>query len=236
MAMESVQFVKGYGKLNPSDDRPQINRQLRRRIIAVALIISLTLIAASLVVAAVIRHNAAKPNESKPSDLAGAGAAESLRTVCAVTRFPDSCISSISPLNSPPAKTPLAFFNLSLRAAAVEVSGLKDLAGRSEKPEPAARDCAELVDDSASQLGRSAELMIRVENVLTEMSVSSLLTWISAAMTDLDTCLDGLDETGSTALVDFKMKVKKSEEYMSNTLAILNNMQSLSDKFGLKTP
>lgn len=100
------------------------------------------------------------------------------------------------------------------------------------------KDCAELFDDAASQLGRSAELICggREEKVLTEMKISDLQTWISAAMSDQETCLDGLAEMGSTALIDYKMKVQKSQEYMSNTLAILNNIQSLLKKFGLTMP
>lgn len=72
--------------------------------------------------------------------------------------------------------------------------------------------------------------------MLTEMRISDLQTWISAAMTDQDTCLDGLAEMGSTAVGDFKLKVQKSQEYMSNSLAILNNIESLLQKFGLTMP
>lgn len=108
------------------------------------------------------------------------------------------------------------------------------------KADPAMKDCAELFDDAASQLGRSAELICLAvgpgEKVLTEMRISDLQTWISAAMTDQDTCLDGLAEMGSTAVGEFKMKVQKSQEDMSNTLAILNNIQSLCEKFGLTLP
>ncbi|KAL0416514.1 UNVERIFIED_CONTAM: Pectinesterase 3 [Sesamum latifolium] len=100
------------------------------------------------------------------------------------------------------------------------------------------KDCAELFDDAASQLRRSAELICvgSGEKALTDMKISDLQTWISAAMTDQETCLDGFAETGSTALDEFKLKVQKSQEYMSNTLAILNNIQSLFDKFGLTMP
>ncbi|PIN00743.1 Pectinesterase [Handroanthus impetiginosus] len=235
--MESVNFIKGYGKVNPTEDNPisSRNRRRRRRIIAISLAVFLTLIIASLA-AALIHESATDSDESEPSELAS-NSADSLKTVCAVTRYPDSCFSSISPLNTPPSNNPFRFFNTSLHASLLEVSSLKNIVTDS-KAEPAMKDCAELFNDAASQLGRSAELICvgRGEKVFTETKISDLQTWISAAMTDQETCLDGLAETGSTALGEFKAKVQKSQEYMSNTLAILNNIQSLFEKFGLTLP
>lgn len=74
------------------------------------------------------------------------------------------------------------------------------------------------------------------EKALTEMKISDIQTWVSAAMTDQDTCIDGLEETGSPAVDELKTRMHKSQEYMSNTLAILNHIQSLYDKFGLTMP
>lgn len=235
--MESINFVKGYGKVNPAEDNSDarlINHR-RRRIIAISLAVFLTLIVASLITA-LIHESAAESKESEPSELAS-NSIDSLKTVCSVTRYPDSCFSSISSLNSPPSNNPFRFFNLSLHASLLEVSSLQSQLTELNA-DPAMKDCAELLDDAASQLGRSAELICvsSGEKVLTEMRISDLQTWISAAMTDPETCLDGLEEMGSTAVGDFKLKGQKSQEYMSNSLAILNNIESLSQKFGLTMP
>lgn len=232
--MESINFAKGYGKVNPAEDNPD-SPPNRRRLIAFSLAVFLTLAIAALI-SVLIHESAANSDGSEQSQLAS-NSADSLKTVCSVTRYPDSCISSISPLNSPPSNNPFQFFNLSLHASLLEVSSLK-----SQLPEPIAepamKDCAELFDDGASQLGRSAESICvgPGEKLLTEMRISDLQTWISAALTDLDTCLDGLEEMGSTAVGEWKVKVQKAKECISNTLAILNNMQSLFQKFGLKLP
>jgi pectinesterase inhibitor-like protein len=236
--MESINFIKGYGKVNPSEDQPNfssLQRHRRRRIIAISLAVFLTLIVASIV-AALIHESATETKESEPSALASKSA-DSLKTVCAVTRYPDSCFSSISAFNSPPSNDPWSFFNLSLHASAIEVSSLRNLVSE-PKAEPAMRDCAELFDDARSQLGRSAEMICMGQGkmMMTKMRMSNLQTWISAAMTDQDTCLDGLAEMESTALGEFKVKVQKSQEYVSNTLAILNNIHSLFEKVGLPMP
>ncbi|KAK6122982.1 hypothetical protein DH2020_043281 [Rehmannia glutinosa] len=235
--MESVNFFKGYGKVNPLEDHP-INpspKHRRHRIIALSLAVFLAIIIGSLV-AVLMNKSASESEKPDPSQLAS-NSGDSLKTVCAVTRYPDSCFSSISPLNSPPSSNPLRFFNLSLHASTIEVSRLKNLVTE-PTAETAMKDCAELFDDAASQLGRSAESICVGfgEKVLTEMKISDLQTWISAAMTDQETCIDGLEEMGSTAVGEFKMKVQKSQEYMSNTLAILNNIQSLFKKFGVTMP
>jgi len=71
------------------------------------------------------------------------------------------------------------------------------------------------------------------ERVLDEGKIGDLMTWISGAMTYQETCLDGLEEMGSTVLGEVRVKVQKSKEYLSNSLAILANMQSLLQKFHL---
>lgn len=245
--MESLSLFKGYGKVKPSEDPNSLPNQqkaipqTRRKIIAITLTVSLTLIIGA-VIGAVIHESIAEPPESEEGLVSNS--AESLKTVCAVTRYPDSCFSSISSLNKPLTANPLNFFNLSLQATVRELSNLtslpKELISKSnDKPtESALKDCISLFDEALSQLNRSFELM-KVgpgEKVLTEMKISDIQTWISAAITDQDTCLEGIGEIGSTVPNEFKVKVQKSQECMSNSLAILNNIQSLFDKFGLKMP
>ncbi|KAL7098764.1 hypothetical protein ACP275_09G038700 [Erythranthe tilingii] len=239
--MDSINVFKGYGKVNldsPNPPPPNHHHHRRCRFIAVSLAVFLTLAIGSLI-AVLIHESATESDESEPSSQLASNSAASLKIVCAVTRYPETCFSAISPLNSPPSNSPLRFFNLSLHASAAQVSDLKNLTN-STKAEAAVKDCAELFDDAASQLARSAE-SISVgsssgEKVLTEMRISDLQTWISAAMTDQETCVDGLEEMGSTAVDEFKVRVQKSQEYMSNSLAILNNIQSLFAKFGLTMP
>ncbi|EYU35849.1 hypothetical protein ABFS82_09G037500 [Erythranthe guttata] len=239
--MDSINVFKGYGKVSLEQPNPPPPNHLhrRRRFIVASLAVFLTLAIGSLI-AVLICESATESDKPEPSSQLASNSAASLKIVCAVTRYPETCFSAISPLNSPPSNSPLRFFNLSLHAGAAQVSSLISLANET-KAEAAVKDCAELFDDAASQLARSAE-SISVgssssgEKVLTEMRISDLQTWISAAMTDQETCVDGLEEMGSTAVDEFKVRVQKSQEYMSNSLAILNNIHSLFAKFGLTMP
>ncbi|XP_027122345.1 pectinesterase 1-like [Coffea arabica] len=245
--MDSINFFKGYGKVNnPAGNQQPASNRRRRILLAASLAVFLTIVLGAMI-GALIYESATEPPESEEEQLPASDSGESLKTVCAVTQYLDSCINSISALNDPPKSDPVHFFNLSLQVSQRELASLaslpKTLISKSNdrRAESALKDCVNLFDDSLSQLNRSAELMkVAVvgpaEKLLTEMRISDMQTWISAAMTDQDTCLDGLDEMGSTVVDELRTRVHKSSEYMSISLAILNNLKSLVEKFGLKMP
>lgn len=64
---------------------------------------------------------------------------------------------------------------------------------------------------------------------LTDVEINDIQTWVSAALTDQETCVDGLEEAGfSLGTVDkVKKMMKKSNEYTSNSLAIVANIRNL---------
>lgn len=71
------------------------------------------------------------------------------------------------------------------------------------------------------------------ELVLTKEKITDIQTWISAAMTDQETCIDGLDEMGSTVSDNVKSELQSCKESTTISLAIIANMQNLLQKFGL---
>ncbi|KVH99531.1 pectinesterase 1-like [Cynara cardunculus var. scolymus] len=244
---ESVNFVNGYGKVNPSDDETtsvtgQAPPSNRRKAIAVIVTVGFFfVIVAAIIGATVVHHPRNKPSESQSSSVK---TNNSIKAVCAVTPHPESCFTDISSIDSDNAVDPEIIFNLTLRLAVNELANIsslpKILISRSNdlRTGSALRDCATLFDDALSQLRQSVEAM-RVGSgggekvVLTEGKLADLKTWISAAMTDQETCVDGLEEMGSTAVDEVKRRVQRSKEYMSNSLAILANIETLLDKFGL---
>ncbi|XP_060202955.1 putative pectinesterase/pectinesterase inhibitor 26 [Lycium barbarum] len=230
--MESMNLVKGYGKVNASEDPSSIPTRRaahkRRLTIALSLTLFLTLLICALGGAFI---HASTPSSPDP-----------LKIVCAVTQHPGSCFDSISSLNTnQPKPDPEYFLNLSLQAIVKELTNVtllpKALISKVNDPGTvsALKDCISLFDDALSQLNESAELLNvgPGESALTVMKVNNMQTWISAAMTDQDTCLEGLDEMGSPLVGEVKARVQNAKEYMSNTLAILSNMPNLLQKFGV---
>ncbi|KHN21863.1 Pectinesterase 3 [Glycine soja] len=62
--------------------------------------------------------------------------------------------------------------------------------------------------------------------------ISDVQTWASMAMTDQETCLDGLEEVGDVATMEEMKKImKRANEYTSNSLAIVANIHNLLQRF-----
>ncbi|KAL7161440.1 hypothetical protein ACSBR2_041995 [Camellia fascicularis] len=247
--MDTINLIKGYGKVsNPSEDQspPQPLKPTKKPLIAViSLIILLTVIIGAMIGLLIIHESTTESPESS-SSISNNNAVESIKAVCSVTQHPNSCFSSISSFdNHSPCRLPKAdpelILNLSLRVAVKELTDLKSLPktliskSNDARSVSALKDCVSLFDDALSQLNKSVELMDvgPGEKVLTEAKIGDMKTWVSAAMTNQETCLDGLDEMGSTVGDEVRGKVQNSKEYMSNSLAILANIQAVLDKFHL---
>ncbi|KAK4257181.1 hypothetical protein QN277_006803 [Acacia crassicarpa] len=240
--MNSSKFVHGYGKVSDHlEDQPSFPRAPNRKplvaFISVLAILFLTL-SVGVTLGALIHHNSNSAPRSTPST-ANSGIAASIRTVCNVTRFPASCYSSISSLTTPlqNPNDPESILKLSLRVSHDELSklssSLRILASTSNSS--ALPDCKDQIDDALSRLNDSLSAMdvSPGDKALTDVKINDIQTWISAAMTDQETCLDGLEETESAALREMKGKMQRSREYTSNSLAIVANIRILLQRFNM---
>ncbi|KAK4842788.1 hypothetical protein QYF36_000060 [Acer negundo] len=251
--MDSINIIKGYNKVNhthenqppPPHKSSTTTTQKRFSTAAtVAAIIFLTLFI-GLMLAALIHESTNEPTESSSSSSLSSNLAESIKTVCGVTQYPDSCFTSISSLNnnnisliSQKNPDPETIFKLSLRVTINELTNVSSLFKtlNERHSEAALRDCTSQFEDAVSRLKDSmSEMEVEGpgEKMLTERKVNDIQTWISAAITDQETCLDGLEEMGSTAVDEVKAKLKKSKEFLSNSLAIIAKIHMLLHKFDL---
>ncbi|GMH16850.1 hypothetical protein Nepgr_018691 [Nepenthes gracilis] len=240
--MESFNIYKGYDTLNHNDlqlhdHKASLNDSPRRPIVIIAIssIVLLTLLVGSLIGALIYETSTELPEQL---DLA-----ESIRAVCSATQYPDSCFASISSINSHPKSDPLFICSLSLRAAIDAVSKLtslpKILISKINDPPilAALRDCESLFTDALDRLNRSAATVAKGvrsgEKLLKGPESSDVKTWISAAMTDQETCVDGLKEMGGSTVLDHQVvaAVNESRVCTSNSLAILVNMKTILEKF-----
>ncbi|KAF8037256.1 hypothetical protein BT93_B0230 [Corymbia citriodora subsp. variegata] len=238
--MESVNVLKGYGKLgSPEAQTPHHHRAAKRPLIVALTISSVVLLTISLgfLVGALIRESNAEESESRSLR---SSSAQSIRAVCSVTQHQDSCFASISSLNSSVKPDPEAIFELSLRVCVNEVSNaslfVRNLVKSSNdaRSKGALGDCAGLLEDAAGRLADSVAAMAgpgEDKAALTELKISNIQTWVTAAMTDQETCLDGLQEMGSTVLDEIRDRLSRSREFMSNSLAICAQMNAILDRF-----
>ncbi|GMN45656.1 hypothetical protein TIFTF001_014843 [Ficus carica] len=233
--MDSINIFKGYGKVNPNhlqDQNPEASHK-RRRLIAISALLFLSLVL-GVTIGALIHESATESPEPSPSSLASNSAESTIRSVCNVTRFPDACISSLTAVNNPPESDPVSILKLSLRVAIAETSRLSSSlrSVNSGDADAATRDCQDLVEEALSRLNDSA-VAIGKGGDLTAEKRGDLQTWIGAAETDQETCVDGLEETKSAVFDKVKAEIDNSMEFTSNALAIVANFESILDKLNL---
>ncbi|KAL2321610.1 hypothetical protein Fmac_025989 [Flemingia macrophylla] len=89
-------------------------------------------------------------------------------------------------------------------------------------------DCAENADSSVESLTKSVKELGLVGKDSSPMHLSNVQTWVSTALTDLDTCLEGLDGPK----VDGKLKgavtpkVLEASQAIKKALALVNAFAS----------
>lgn len=244
--MDTVKSIKGYGKVDEAQDLA-LKRKTRKRLISVAIsVVVLVAIVIASVVAAVVHSRKNDSPDSTPSSIPELTPAASLRTVCSVTRYPASCISSISKIPSSNTTDPEILFRLSLKVVVDELASISDLPKKladetgDERIKSALGVCGDLIEDAMDRLNETVSAMDVGDGkkILNSTKIDDLKTWLSAALTDHDTCFDALDElsenkTDSTISRNLKSAMRNSTEFTSNSLAIVAKILSTLSDFGI---
>lgn len=242
--MDSINSFKGYGKVDEAEQQAFRKKSRKRLIIIVVSSIVLLAVIIGAVIGAVVhkRNNKSSSNPVPPPELTPA---TSLKAVCSVTQYPASCFSSISALETGNTTDPEVLFKLSLRVAMNELSKLKDYPDKLIQSikdttlQGALKVCATVFDDAVDRLNDSISSMAigEGEQILSPAKMNDLKTWLSATITDQETCLDALQEWSTTkhfnqTLVDqVKTAMENSTEFVSNSLAIVAKILGLLSDF-----
>lgn len=242
--MDSINSFKGYGKVDEAEQQAFRKKSRKRLIIIVVSSIVLLAVIIGAVIGAVVhkRNNKSSSNPVPPPELTPA---TSLKAVCSVTQYPASCFSSISALETGNTTDPEVLFKLSLRVAMNELSKLKDYPDKLIQSikdttlQGALKVCATVFDDAVDRLNDSISSMAigEGEQILSPAKMNDLKTWLSATITDQETCLDALQELSTTkhfnqTLVDqVKTAMENSTEFVSNSLAIVAKILGLLSDF-----
>lgn len=248
--MDTVKSInKGYGKVDEAEDLA-LKRKTRKRLflIGVSVVVLVSILISSVVAVAVHSRKNNSPNPT-PSSVNELTPAASLRTVCSVTRYPASCISSISKLPSSNTTDPEVLFRLSLQVVVDELNSIADLPKKlaeetdDERIKSALGVCGDLFDEAIDRVNETVSAMEVGDGkkILNSKTIDDLQTWLSAAVTDHDTCIDALDElsqnkteyANSTISLKLKSAMVNSTEFTSNSLAIVAKILSTLSDFGI---
>lgn len=240
--MDSIKSFKGYGKVDEVEEQA-FRKKTRKRLIIliVSSIVLLTVIIGAVAGILIHKRNSSSPasNSVPAPELTPAA---SLKTLCSVTQYPNSCFSSISTLDTTNTTDPEVLFKLSLRVAVDELSKLADdlpaklIAGTNDTHLKLALNvCQGLFEDAVDRLNDSISSMEvgKGEKLLSSAKISDLETWLSAAITDQETCLDSLQELNSTLVNDVRTAMENSTEFASNSLAIVAKILGLLSNFNI---
>lgn len=240
--MDTMKSFKGYGKVDEAEERAFRQRTRRRLLIlAVSAVLLLAVVAAAVAGTVIYRRNrsgggdgpAAPPSELTPS--------ASLKAVCSVTQYPDSCFSSISAAETANATDPEQLFKLSLAVAMGELQKLPSYAARlaskvnagDARAKAALGVCSGVFEEAIDRLNDSISSLAAGagDKILSSSKINAMKTWLSAAITDQETCLDSLQEINSTLIDDVRAAMENSTEFVSNSLAIVTRIISLLADF-----
>uniref|UniRef100_A0A5B6YJF0 Pectinesterase n=2 Tax=Davidia involucrata TaxID=16924 RepID=A0A5B6YJF0_DAVIN len=231
----------GYGRLGSTEPKSSQSEPLpdqqakatssppsaKRRRLKLLLVFSVVFIVASAVSAALVFG--IRTRASGGSDAAGRRRpTQAISRTCSKTRYPALCVNSLvdfpGALSADDNDLVHISVNMTLQRfgrALYVTSGINNL-NMDTHERSAYEDCLELLEDSVDQLSRS---LVSVSpspdgNLQPIGSTQDVLTWLSAALTNHDTCTDGFEEVNGSVKDQVKEKLRDLSELVSNSLAI----------------
>ncbi|KAJ9183676.1 hypothetical protein P3X46_007499 [Hevea brasiliensis] len=243
---------KSYSKLDEQTEEAFRQRSRKRFIIiAVSSVVLLVIIVGALVGTLAPMNNKSKDgNLPSPTE-------SNIRAMCNVTRYPDSCYSSMSSalrsssnVTDPHNPEPHELFLLSLKVALNEVISLSSLPQRiissqmysNETNDPlvqsALHACEILFADAIDYIEESiSSIQVGQEDkgMLVTSKIDDVRTWLSTAITDQETCIDGFKDTGKRLILtdEVRYAMTNSTRFTSNSLAIASNLLTILDNLYL---
>ncbi|OVA00974.1 Pectinesterase [Macleaya cordata] len=215
---------------SPSSTNPS---RKKRKLILLSLL-SFFLLVACAISAVLLVHIRAKASGSSEA-LVQRQPTQAISKTCSKTRYPDLCVNSL--LDFPGSLTAgerdlvhitvnmtLSHVGRALSDASEIINQEMDTRARS-----AYEDCLELLSDSVDQLSRSLSSVTEKVG-----STDDVITWLSAALTNHDTCTEGFEDVQNGYVKDhMSQQLKDLGELVSNSLAIFADSNGDDDFSGI---
>ncbi|XP_010916195.1 21 kDa protein [Elaeis guineensis] len=163
----------------------------------------------------------------------GGNSTEFIRTCCGATRYPRLCFNSMAGYANAVQEDPVQVAQLATNLTLARIGSLagrvKQLRrGASGRVAAALVDCTEALGDAADEARRTAAELTGLEAATgpeVAWRVSNAQTWMSAALTNEDTCTDGFDGVSSGPVkAEVCRRIRRVMQFTSNALALVNNL------------
>ncbi|KAL4336256.1 hypothetical protein GQ457_07G039510 [Hibiscus cannabinus] len=151
-----------------------------------------------------------------------------VRSSCVHASYPSLCFRTLSSYSGP-ADTPRdlaqAAVKVSLsRARKVSTLLRRKVAGKSKRERAALSDCVEQISDSVDELSKTLGELKHLRGETLGFQLSNAQTWVSAALTNEDTCLDGFKGVEGKVKSEVKRKMTNVAKVTSNALYMINRL------------
>ena len=158
-----------------------------------------------------------------------------IKTACNSTTYPKECNNALLPFASKIKANPQKLCNtglsISIKAAkncSSTISKLSKNKGFTHSEVAIIKDCIENIKDSIDELKQSLNEMGHLGRSNVKAQIYDIKNWVSAALTDENTCTDGFD--GMSVSKTVKNTIRKSiltvATPTSNALSLINSLHS----------
>ncbi|KAF8401134.1 hypothetical protein HHK36_014438 [Tetracentron sinense] len=156
-----------------------------------------------------------------------------VRSSCSHASYPNLCFRTLSTYAGP-AKTPndlaQAAVTVSLtRARHVSryIARVANLHNGSKREQSALSDCVDQISETIDDLTQTLSELRHLRRGTFRWQMSNVETWVSAALTNEDTCLDGFQNVDGRVKVDVKQKITNVARVTSNALYLINRLDEI---------
>ncbi|KAL0755578.1 hypothetical protein Bca101_093246 [Brassica carinata] len=202
--------------------QPDNTSPRRKKLLVSSLVVAFALILAAAIFAGV--RSQVKSSQQVPG--LARKPSQAISKACALTRFPELCVDSLMDFpGSLAASSPRDLIHVTVNmtlhhfSQALYSSSSFSFLDMPPRIRSAYESCVELLDDSVDALSRALSSVVSVSGGQTKPQ--DVMTWLSSALTNHDTCTEGFDGVGDGGVKDqMTDALKNLSELVSNCLAI----------------
>ncbi|PIA34696.1 hypothetical protein AQUCO_03700168v1 [Aquilegia coerulea] len=199
-------------------------------------IISVFLLVSCAISAALLVHFKNKGSSDKSQAIIARKPTQAISKTCSKTRYPVLCVNSLVDFPGSLTANQRDLVHISVNMTLQRVgkalygaSGINNLE-MDTRVRSAYEDCLELLEDSVDQLSRS---LSSVGSNAKLGSTGDVLTWLSAALTNQDTCTEGFEDVSGNVKSQMELQLSDLSELVSNALAIFSGSSDEEDFAGI---
>ncbi|KAL0393277.1 UNVERIFIED_CONTAM: putative pectinesterase/pectinesterase inhibitor 28 [Sesamum radiatum] len=186
-------------------------------------------LAAILVVAMVVAVAVGITKKHNEGEIS-AGSTKAVQSICAPTDYIDTCEKSLSDADTTDPKELIkAAFEFTEKniGDVIKNSPLFKEAASDDSTKQALAICQEVLDTAIDDLKRSFDKVGEFDASKANEYLEDLKTWLSAVITNHETCIDAFENTTGDTGEKMKNVLQTARQMSSNGLAMVSNMSSI---------